>query len=165
MKYQLIVIIAAFLIFTPYKKEVHFKKIILDQTFRSEGVAVADVNRDGKIDVLAGNLWYEAPNWTPHEIAPVIPFDAAKGYSNSFVNYAADLNNDGWPDQILIDTPGVPPVVWRENPKGKAGPWTVHRIARNACNESPAYARLTNSGTGKNPVLIFSLDDEQMEIG
>ena len=161
MKYQLILVIAAFLIFTP-KKEVHFKKIVLDQTFRSEGVAVADVNRDGKIDVLAGNLWYEAPNWTPHEIAPVIPFDAAKGYSNSFVNYAADLNSDGWPDQILIDTPGVPPVVWRENPKGKAGPWTAHKIARNACNESPAYARLTNSGTGKNPVLIFSLDDEQM---
>ena len=59
--------------------EVRFKKITLDREFRSEGVAVADVNRDGKTDVIAGNLWYEAPNWTPHEIQPVKQFDAAKG--------------------------------------------------------------------------------------
>lgn len=142
-------------------REIQFSKIVLDQNFRSEGVAVADVNRDGKIDVLAGNLWYEAPKWIPHEIAPVTPFDGAKGYSNSFVNYVADLNNDGWPDQILIDTPGIPPVLWRENPKGKAGAWATHKIAANACNESPAFARLTNTGN-KNPLLVFSLNDEQM---
>src|SRR5262250_1245730 len=80
-------------------REVRFKKITLDREFRSEGVAVADVNRDGRTDVIAGNLWYEAPNWTPHEIQPVSQFDAAKGYSNSFVNFAADINKDGWPDQ------------------------------------------------------------------
>src|SRR5215813_2923755 len=63
-------------------REVRFKKITLDREFRSEGVAVADVNRDGRADVIAGNLWYEAPNWTPHEIKAVKQFDAAKGYSN-----------------------------------------------------------------------------------
>src|SRR5262245_28960785 len=62
--------------------EVRFKKITLDREFRSEGVAAADVNRDGKTDVIAGNLWYEGPNWTPHDIQPVKQFDAAKGYSN-----------------------------------------------------------------------------------
>src|SRR5262245_21706374 len=87
-------------------REVRFKKITLDREFRSEGVAVADVNRDGKTDVIAGNLWYEAPNWTAHEIQPVKQFDAAKGYSNSFVNFAADINNDGWNDQLRIDMPG-----------------------------------------------------------
>ncbi len=80
--------------------DVRFKKIILDRDFRSEGVAVADFNKDGKTDVIAGNLWYEAPDWTPREIQPVRQFDAAKGYSNSFVNFAADINRDGWPDQI-----------------------------------------------------------------
>ncbi|HMV51551.1 MAG TPA: FG-GAP repeat protein, partial [Blastocatellia bacterium] len=65
-------------------REVKFKKTVLDREFRSEGVAVADVNKDGKLDVLAGNLWYEAPNWTLHEIAPPGKFDGAKGYSNSF---------------------------------------------------------------------------------
>src|SRR5215510_8848012 len=73
-------------------REVRFKKTTLDREFRSEGAAVADINRDGKIDVIAGNLWYEAPSWTPHEIQSVKQFDAAKGYSNSFVNFAADIN-------------------------------------------------------------------------
>jgi FG-GAP-like repeat/FG-GAP repeat len=141
-------------------REVRFKKITLDREFRSEGVAVADVNRDGKTDVIAGNLWYEAPNWTPHEIQPVKQFDAAKGYSNSFVNFAADINNDGWPDQIRIDMPGTHRVVWNENPKGKNQHWIEHTLFRNACNESPAFAKL--SGAGKNPALVFAFDDSQM---
>ncbi|HZS07719.1 MAG TPA: VCBS repeat-containing protein [Blastocatellia bacterium] len=140
--------------------EVRFKKIVLDKEFRSEGVAVADVNRDGKMDVIAGNLWYEAPDWTPHEIAPVRQFDAARAWSNSFINYAADINGDGWPDQIRVDMPGTHPVVWHENPGSRGGHWPAHTLFRNACNESPAFALL--SGAGKNPVLIFPFDDSQM---
>jgi hypothetical protein len=141
-------------------RQVRFKKIVLDREFRSEGVAVADINRDGQPDVMAGNLWYQAPGWTPHEIQSVKQFDAAKGYSNSFINFTADLNRDGWPDQIRVDMPGTHRVVWHENPKGKDVPWPEHTLFRNACNESPAFASLFNSG--KNPVLIFSFDDSQM---
>ena len=141
-------------------REVTFKKYVLDREFRSEGVTVADVNRDGKPDVLAGNLWYEAPNWTPHEIQPVQKFDAAKGYSNSFVNFTMDVNRDGWPDQIRIGLPFEHRVLWLENPKTKGGTWMEHTLFRNACNESPTMARLF--GAGKDPVLIFSFDDAQM---
>lgn len=171
------------------RREVKFQKFTLDKEFRSEGVTVGDVNGDGKQDVMAGNLWYEAPNWTPHEIAPIQKFDAEKSYSNSFVNYAMDLNSDGWIDQILIGWPGQDPVVWRENPKTGGGPWAVHKIARNACNESPAFGSLaltTQLGSSglhglltniwnkrsketrnkpKNtdkPVLVFAIDDSQM---
>ncbi len=140
--------------------EVRFKKITLDREFRSEGVAVADINRDGKTDVIAGNLWYEAPAWTPREIQAPKQFDAAKAYSNSFINFAADINNDGWQDQIRVDMPGTHRVVWHENPKGKNTHWPEHTLFRNACNESPAFAPL--SGAGKNPVLIFSFDDSEM---
>ena len=185
-----IVIGATFISSARGPREVKFQKFTLDKEFRSEGVAVGDVNSDGKMDVMAGNLWYEAPDWKPHEIAPAQKFDAAKGYSNSFVNYAMDMNNDGWVDQILIDTPGIPPVQWRENPKTGSGPWVTHQIARNACNESPALGSLsftpdlgggglhglltdiwskrskeTRQAQAKpkdKPVLIFALDDAQM---
>lgn len=144
--------------------EVKFKKTVLDREFRSEGVAVADVNKDGKPDVLAGNLWYEAPNWTLREIAPPGKFDGAKGYSNSFVNFAMDVNRDGWMDQIRIGLPFDHKVLWLENPKGpalkNAGHWAEHVVFRNACNESPALANLASAG--KDPVMVFSFDDAQM---
>ncbi|MFN0086873.1 MAG: FG-GAP repeat domain-containing protein [Blastocatellia bacterium] len=141
-------------------REARFRKVVLDREFRSEGVAVADINRDGRPDVIAGFVWYEAPSWKMREIGPVKPYDAAGNYSDSFVNYTADLNRDGWPDLIRIDTPGKVPVFWHENPKGKAGHWPAHRIAVNACNESPAFAPITGAGPGAK--LIFSLNDEQM---
>ncbi|HUE17005.1 MAG TPA: hypothetical protein VMR25_22700, partial [Planctomycetaceae bacterium] len=47
---------------------VRWQRINLDKTFRSEGVAAFDVNHDGKIDIVAGDVWYEAPNWKMHEI-------------------------------------------------------------------------------------------------
>ncbi len=40
-----------------------WKRTVVEDKFRSEGVAVADVNKDGKNDVLIGDFWYEAPNW------------------------------------------------------------------------------------------------------
>src|SRR5437762_2826934 len=59
-----------------------WKKTVLDTHFRSEGVAVADVNRDGRPDILAGHVWYAAPDWTPHEIRPAPEFDGATRYSH-----------------------------------------------------------------------------------
>ena len=47
------------------------KKRSSTRCFRSEGVAVADVNRDGKMDILVGDVWYEAPDWKMHEIRDV----------------------------------------------------------------------------------------------
>lgn len=138
--------------------EITFRKITLDTRFVAEGVAVADVNRDGKPDVIAGDLWYEAPNWTPHEIAPLKPYDGATGYSNCFETFMVDVNGDGWPDQILIGMPGGP-AVWRENPKGKPGPWPEHPLWRSACNESPAFGDLLGN---RHLVPVFGYDGKQM---
>lgn len=135
-----------------------FRKTILDSRFVAEGVAVADVDRDGKLDVLAGNVWYQAPSWQPHAIAAVATIDPQRGYSNCFNTWAADLNRDGWPDQILIGAPGEK-AVWRQNPGKDGGPWKEHLIWRSAGNESPLYEDLF--GTGRK-VLIMAYDDERL---
>ena len=103
------------------ERSITWKKTVLDRKFRSEGVAVADVNKDGKIDVLNGEYWYEAPDWTPHELQSPMDFkDGLHNYSRVFFCWCEDLNGDGYPDLIVIDFPGAP-CYWMENPKGKDG--------------------------------------------
>ena len=133
--------------------EVRFVKTVLDTTFRSEGVAIADVNRDGKPDILAGDVWYEAPGWKMHEIRPPGDYNPAKGYSNTFSNYAFDINGDGWIDSITTTMMGQP-CRWFENPQNKPGHWKVHVGTKSACNETPLFADLLGNG---KPVPLFGV--------
>ncbi|MFH1417982.1 MAG: VCBS repeat-containing protein [Planctomycetota bacterium] len=124
---------------------VGWERAKIDDVFRSEGVAVADVNHDGKRDVLAGDVWYEAPDWKMHAIRPVGEYVAGKGYSNSFANFACDVNGDGWDDFIVIGFPGAP-FHWYENPKNEPGHWKEHLIWHSACNETPDFEDINGDG-------------------
>ncbi|HEU4418278.1 MAG TPA: VCBS repeat-containing protein [Planctomycetota bacterium] len=110
----------------------------LDPAFRSEGVAVADVNADGVLDVLAGEVWYEGPRFKLHEIAPPGSYDPINGYSNCFTAAAADVDGDGMVDMLCVGFPGLP-AFWYRNPGDVGGHWRKHWIATSACNESPLF--------------------------
>lgn len=134
-----------------------WKKTHIDRRFRSEGVAVADVNRDGKPDLLVGDWWYEAPDWKAHEIRPHGDYgDGSNGYSKAMACFAGDFNGDGWPDLLVIGFPGEP-CHWYENPRGAPGHWKEHLLWRSACNESPQYADLFKTG---RPVLVMGIQPE-----
>lgn len=132
-----------------------YKKTVIDRRFVAEGVCFGDVNRKGNLDIIAGNCWYEAPYWTPHEIAPFRAVDPATAYSNCFNSWAVDLDHDGWIDQLVIGMPGER-ALWRQNPRGKREPWREHPVWPSACNESPLYVDLFGSG---KRVLVMGYDD------
>jgi hypothetical protein len=140
-------------------QDFRWKRITLDKTFRSEGVAGADVNHDGKLDVLAGDVWYETPSGKMHAIRKVGEYHGEKGYSQSFANWAYDVNGDGWDDFLVIGFPGAP-FHWYENPQNKPGHWKEHVIWHSACNETPLLTDLT--GDGKPEFVLGSQPESQM---
>ncbi len=135
-----------------------WRKQVLDRKFRAEGAAAADVNRDGKMDVFAGNFWYEAPDWKPHAIRPAKEFEPATGYSNCFLTFAEDVDRDGWTDQLVIGFPGDK-SLWYRNPGRSGSEWTEHLVAESACNESPIYADLNGD---RRPELITPYKESRM---
>ncbi len=137
----------------PAAGEVQFDKVVVDKTFRAEGVATGDVNHDGKLDILTGDVWYAAPDWKMHEVRPVGTYDGTKGYSNCFVNFAQDVNGDGWIDSIVIGLPDTE-CFWYENPRNKSGHWKQRVVAKSACNETPIFTDLLGDG---KPVLVFAV--------
>ena len=135
--------------------KVQFEHVVLDPKFRSEGLAVADVNRDGKIDIMAGDIWFEAPDWKVHEIRPAQVYDPKTGYSQCFANFAADVDEDGWVDSIIFGFPGAP-VHWYRNPGEGTGPWQEFLLATAAQSETPLFVDLLGDG---KPVLLFGMNN------
>jgi hypothetical protein len=130
---------------------VEFKKTQLDPKFRAEGVAVGDYNKDGKLDIAAGPVWYAAPDWKMHNIVADVKEYDPKGYSDCFNAWADDFNGDGWTDVLEIVWPGKE-AVWFENPQGKDEPWKRHVATPIASNESPQFIDV--DGDGKRELII-----------
>jgi hypothetical protein len=139
------VLLTAASVFADDDKTISFTKQELDAAFRSEGVAVGDFNKDGKKDVAAGYVWYEAPDWKMHAIVDPLPEFQVKGYAKSFCTYAEDVNQDGWDDIMIVTWPGRA-TLWFENPKGERNSWAVHLAAPVSSNESPLFADIDKDG-------------------
>ena len=131
--------------------EVTFRHQVIDPLFRSEGVAVADFDRDGQLDIAAGTSLYLGPDW---RLTPLLgearEFEPEK-YSDSFLCFAADLNGDGWMDLVQVGFPNAE-TAWLANPGAAGGVWQRYPAIAKTGGESPWWTDLDGDG---RPELVF----------
>src|ERR1044072_1326393 len=96
-------------------EEIQFERRMIDPG-ASETAAVADINGDGKVDIVSGENWYEGPKWVRHKFRQI---DYTNNYVDDFSDLPMDVNGDGRVD-IVSCAWFSKRVWWSENP-GKPG--------------------------------------------
>src|SRR3954470_1664889 len=103
--------------------DIPFRPLMIDNG-ASETAAVADINQDGRLDIVSGENWYEAarsgsgqgPSWTKHRFREL---NFTSNYYDNFSDLPVDVDGDGYPDLVRV-TWFAKKISWWKNP-GRAG--------------------------------------------
>jgi len=122
----------------------------------NEGVAVGDVDGDGKPDVVAGRNWYRGGEWTPR---PLRTIEDWNGYVQSNGDYLMDVNADGRLDVIAGSF--IPSKVhWYENPGAEAlrlgKMWPQHLLVDTQVSKNEGQLMQDIDGDGRPEWIVNS---------
>ncbi len=144
--------------------EIPFQKHVLDLG-ANETCALVDINGDGRLDIVSGENWYEAPRWARHRFRE---FDFVNNYIDVFSDLALDVNGDGRPDLVSCSWFSRR-LAWWENPGSVPGVWRDHTIDSgfpiefcflvDLDNDGKAREILPQFGAEKAPLAWYELRD------
>lgn len=160
---------AAVLIAVSRPPDIPFERHTLDLG-ANEACAIADVNGDGRPDIISGENWFEnsgavSGTWQRHRFRD-LPF--SNNYIDDFSDLPLDVNGDGRVDVISVSWFSKR-ITWSEN-SGKSGAvWKQHEVDSGSNvefaflvdldNDGQARELLPQFGGEKNPLAWFEFRD------
>jgi hypothetical protein len=142
--------------------------------FRSEACGVGDFNNDGKLDIVAGPYWYEAPNWKPHQFRSLegkvdengkthSVDEKGIGYWDDFMNLPLDVDGDGFLDVVTCCWFSRQ-IDWYRNAGPNKGQWPLVIGEKNGNYECGDLCDIDGDGK-KLEILAHTKDTKWYAVG
>lgn len=106
--------------------------------------AVADINQDGVLDIVAGPYYYLGPDYkVAREIYLGQTVNVAKEYTPAAVNFAFDYTGDGYPDVLVTEGRSIAMYV---NPGKEERRWDRYPVLPGAASEVDVFKDVDGDG-------------------
>jgi hypothetical protein len=121
----------------------------------SETAAVADIDRDGHLDIISGENWYQAPRWTKHRFREL---GFSNNYVDAFSDLAIDVDADGYADVATVSWFSRK-ISWYRNP-GKIASKAAGVRSSGSLGFQPWVETVINSGFNVEFAVLADIDND-----
>ncbi len=127
-----------------------YRALKLDDLSYAWDTAIADIDRDGHNDVVAGPYYYLGPDFTRRrELYVASSFSPGNQYAANMITHAHDFTGDNWPDILVTEARQMALLV---NPRGEPRRWERHMVVPGNISELTLLEDLDDDGI---PELIL----------